>query len=505
MRNTTSAAREQKLLLLAAFVCGLLHHWMFYGRTWGLQYPLFVLLLYSLYFWALRDRVRLRLEASSSLWIPVILLSLTFAVHANLLFLILNALAVPALMAVHTYWMSRPMPAAGLNARFIRELIEQVVVQTLRYIPEPFKVLFRGISERIQPGRSRILGKVLLGLLLSLPVLGVVVTLLSSADTVFNHTLTRLPEWLDVSWGLALFRTVWVAAVSIFLFAYLWGLLYPKPPFGRQGNGDPEKDWAALRPYPLMELPRMDWAVAATLLVVLNGVYLLFTVIQFSYFFGGGAAELPDGTTYAAYARKGFAELVVVTLINFTVLLTVIYGLDRRQSAPAALTAIRILLTVLIGATFVMLASAFLRLSMYEEAYGYTMTRLLVHAFMLFLVVLFLLALWKVWSDGAALLRWSLAAGLAAYVILNYVQVEAMIIQGNVQRYARTGQLDAEYFKGLSYEAVPYLLEVRRMHPEVPGIAEALDSFRSRLTREPEASWLEWNAAEWRAARVLNP
>ncbi|UUZ81681.1 hypothetical protein LJK88_45035 [Paenibacillus sp. P26] len=191
MRNTTSAAREQKLLLLVAFVCGLLHHWMFYGRTWGLQYPLFVLLLYSLYFWALRDRVRLRLEASSSLWIPVILLSLTFAVHANLLFLILNALAVPALMAVHTYWMSRPMPAAGLNARFIRELIEQVVVQTLRYIPEPFKVLFRGISERIQPGRSRILGKVLLGLLLSAPVLGVVVTLLSSADTVFNHTLTR--------------------------------------------------------------------------------------------------------------------------------------------------------------------------------------------------------------------------------------------------------------------------------------------------------------------------
>ncbi|MCZ8515688.1 DUF4173 domain-containing protein [Paenibacillus filicis] len=509
LKEPAYSARNASLLLAAAAVATV-NQFIFYGMNWGIQYPLFVLVLYGFYYWAMGDKVRLRLEPSASLLLPILLLSLSFAVHANLLFLILNAIVVPSLIAVHMFWASRSVEQSRLDGRFAVRLLENVLIQTLCYIPEPFRMMMRGAADRLKSGRSKELGKVLLGLLISVPVLAVVLTLLSSADSIFGHTLARLPEWFHFSWEPVLFRIIWVAALSVFLFAYIAGLRSPmrlysgreNPPFAAD-ESDTEPS-AVILPQP-SAIGRLDPTIAATVLIVLNSVYLLFAAVQFSYFFGGGSKVLHDGITYASYARQGFAELVIVTLINLTVLIAAVYGLDRSRTGPGGLWLGRILLTLLIACTGVMLSSAYLRLSMYEEAYGYTMTRLLVHSFMPFLLVLLLLALWKAWSDRAAFIRCSLAAGIIAYVVLNYVPIEGMIVKGNVARYAATGQFDAGYLTGLSYEVVPDLVELSRTQPELPGIGAALDTFRSRLGGTSGTSWLEWNAAEWKAKKVLGP
>ena len=52
-----------------------------------------------------------------------------------------------------------------------------------------------------------------------------------------------------------------------------------------------------------------DPIIVATVLVMVNAIYILFCVIQFTYLFGGEAniRSIPD-YTYAEYARHGFSS-----------------------------------------------------------------------------------------------------------------------------------------------------------------------------------------------------
>lgn len=102
-----------------------------------------------------------------------------------------------------------------------------------------------------------------------------------------------------------------------------------------------------------------------------------------------------------------------------------------------------------------MLISAYLRLVMYEESYGFTVLRLLVHAFMIFLGVLFLLSLVHVWRKRMNLLKPYMIVGLAAYLVINYVNVERLTAQYNIARYEQTGKIDAYYLASLSLMRIP--------------------------------------------------
>ncbi|SDE30439.1 protein of unknown function [Paenibacillus sp. UNCCL117] len=510
---------SERRLLAGSLAGGLLHYLFFCDRSWGISFPLFVLAFYLLLLWTAGTGIRELRSDRSSIWLlPIGLLSLTYALYTNPVFAVLNALAIPLLIVQHTTTAYRadrpPNPLASL--------LEQVLVQSLLYVPRPAALVFGWLSSLLGKGSSRAFGKVLLGFLLAAPLLGAVLWLLASADAMFSRSIRLLPDLLNgVDVFTAVMRILWVLFIMTGLFAYIAGLLRPKlmpsayrgqeeqssaggsrpPETGSDSSApaawDPGPPAAYVRPR--TAAPRMDATVAATMLILLNSVYLLFVFIQFSYFFGGGAAELPEGVTYAAYARRGFAELVVVTLINLSVLVGALYGIKR--PSPPAWTWLRALLALLVGCTGVMLSSAYIRLSMYEEAYGYTIARLLVHAFMIFLLVLFILALVKLWSDRLPLGRSYLIAAVASYIIVNYIGIDAMIVKNNVVRYEQTGVLDADYLSSLGYEAVPHLLELNRRRPEAAG--EALQEFRSRLEKKSPPAWTEFNLSKWRAWRDL--
>ncbi|WP_426449844.1 DUF4173 domain-containing protein [Paenibacillus sp. S-38] len=516
MQQPTNTYREELRLLAAAFGCAVLHHYLFYGHSWGVSYPLFAAALYALYYTtAARQGLPLK-QPVNLLLLPVILLSLTYMLHSGVLLLVLNALMVPLLILIHMTWSSRhAVPSA--ESMWLQPL-EQFAVQTLRNVPRPFQLVLASLQRRRTSSGGAGQGwKVLLGLLLSAPLLFVVLMLLASADTVFDRSLSRLPDLLEgLELGEEAFRLLWVAAVTTGLFAYINGLHRPKR-FRREQLGGP----ASLPLYgpvpgtespstgssstasetafgPPSGLPKIDPTVAGTMLVMLNAVYALFVLVQFSYFFAG--ADLPEGITYAAYARKGFAELVLVTLINLSVLIAMVYGVHR--PADRAWLALRSLLALLVGFSTVMLVSAYLRLALYEEAYGFTVTRILVHAFMLLLAVLFLLALVKLWKPPFPLVRSYLIAALAGYVILNYASVDGLIARGNIARYERTGQLDTGYLGSLGYEAVPYVAALQRSRPDLAELSVAAERYRTRL-QEEKPRWMEWNLARWRAERAL--
>lgn len=239
---------------------------------------------------------------------------------------------------------------------------------------------------------------------------------------------------------------------------------------------------------------QFDPITAGTLLITINLVYVLFVVIQFSYLFGAANGLLPEGAAYAEYARKGFSELVMVALINVVLLMCGLH-LIRRTSAAADWVR-KLSLTVLIGCTIVMLVSAYSRLSLYEEAYGFSQTRLLVHGCMLYLGVLLVIAMLRIWKEQFSMGKAYICVSIIAFVIMNYANLDARIAAKNSERYERTGNIDISYLKTLSTDAAPELMRLRDKHPELNGLNDVIHKLQQEA--QQHSKWQSWNLSKQR-------
>ncbi|WWV71964.1 hypothetical protein SOV_33240 [Sporomusa ovata DSM 2662] len=203
---------------------------------------------------------------------------------------------------------------------------------------------------------------------------------------------------------------------------------------------------------------KLDEIVIASGLCVLCFVYLIFCFVQYSYLFSSLFNNLPSGLSYAEYARRGFFELVAVALINMGIVMGVI-NFTTTNSHRAALT-LKWLNSILIVSTFVLLFSAHFRMSLYEESYGYTYLRFFTHSFMAMIFVMLCVTAYRVWTDRINLAKWYIVIGLVAYMLINYVNVDTFIAEKNMERFYLTGRIDVYYLSELSYDALPYLVEL---------------------------------------------
>ena len=148
-----------------------------------------------------------------------------------------------------------------------------------------------------------------------------------------------------------------------------------------------------------------------------------------------------------------------------------------------------------------MLFSAYFRLSLYEEAYGYTHSRLLAHAFMIFLFVLFVIALLKIWRNRFSLIQYYVVVALIFYVVLNYVNMDAMIAKNNLNRYYVSGNIDIEYLSRLSYDAVPIMMELTKDQSIAASLQDQLKYKREDV--QEDKSWQSFNLSKYRAKQYL--
>lgn len=239
---------------------------------------------------------------------------------------------------------------------------------------------------------------------------------------------------------------------------------------------------------------RVELAIA---LGALDLLFIAFVTFQIAVLFGGRGYVLSTaGLTYAEYARQGFFQLVAVAALALGVIAATLWLGERDE--PADRTLLKGLLGILCGGTLVVLASAFVRLTVYEEAYGFTRLRLAVHATIVWLAVLFALVMvaGAIW-DGRWLPRAVVLSGLAVLLPLNLLSPDAFIVERNLVRYEATGHFDARYASTLGAEAVPALLRL----PE-PLRACAVEPIRARLSRRP-SSWISFNLAEAHARDAL--
>lgn len=490
-----------RVVLLAALLLALVHQYLFFDKMPGISYPIFVVLFYAFVLYFARERLR-KFTWFSYVWLgSIFLLSLTYVLFGNWFFFGLNFLVIPALILLHmTYMLSYRQPSwSGFG--LIGAALEHFFPQSLRHLRTAVKLLHRGQAHgTMSNARKQVMIRVVIGLLISIPLLLIVTSLLSTADGVFNELLAKFPDYFaNISLGEGFFRVLWVVLLGLGMFGFVWGFVDSKsyirthPANGLEAMAGPaaaghEEDGIGID----------DPVIITTVLVAINVVYMLFVSVQFSYLFGAWEGILPDGKTYADYARSGFFELIMVTSINFGILLLSL--LSVRKAGGGLKRLIQLLLYILVLCSMVMLYSAYSRLTLYEEAYGYTYIRFLVHAFMIFLGLLLVLAAVRITRAQFPLVQCYIVLGLLSYVLMNYIGMDHIIAEQNIQRYEASGTLDAHYLTQLSADVVPELIAFSKQEN---GILDEELRYRLDKQMQPLRHWQSFNIANFRGQRAL--
>ncbi|MFB9274783.1 DUF4153 domain-containing protein [Cohnella cellulosilytica] len=474
------------LALIGAFALAAVHQYLFFDHNPGFSFPIFIALLYVYLFHDWKSRPTGTTGFGWFLLAVILLLSLTYGLFDNPIFRVLNLLAIPGLVFLHLAVLRGSNRIPWWDIRIVGEALAHLIPRSLLQIPRVFRVLRVALFRRLDTKRQKTATKVAVGLLIAAPLLLIVIPLLASADGAFNRLLNGIPGWISrFSLGELFGRLLWIIVFGILFAIYFWS--FAKPP--RRKKSAEKADEA--RP----SKPSIDAVVLTTLLLAVNAVYVLFVVIQFTYLFGAWDGLLPDGTTYAEYARRGFGELVAVSAINFGLLTVSLAYAGARKSF------VNVLLYILVVCSGVMLYSAYIRLAMYEEAYGYTYIRFLVHAFMIYLAFLLLIAGLRIRTSLVPMAKCFIVLSLAAYTLLNYVGMDRLIAENNIARFEETGKVDREYLSDLSADAIPTLVRFGNRYEDA-AMKRLLVSRCDELGRASR-DWQSFNLSVHSAEKAL--
>lgn len=318
---------------------------------------------------------------------------------------------------------------------------------------------FAAEVKRDQPSLSEKRGSSILpivrGIVIALPVILIFGALLSSADLVFAK---RFEEFIDLfnieNLPEYIFRLVLILIIA---YALAGAFLH-----AAQKSDDKAEEKNLIPPF----LGFTESAIVLGSVVIL---FAAFVAIQFQYFFGGQSNINIEGYTYSEYARRGFGELVAVAFFSLLMLLGL--GSITKRATELQRRVFSSLGIVLVGLVIVMQVSAFQRLVLYENAYGFSRLRTYTHVFMIWLAALLIAVvalelLKKERAIGFAMVL----ASLGFVASLGLLNVDAFIVRQNIQRELRgvpqeenlserqRVELDTQYFLELSDDAVPVLV-----------------------------------------------
>ena len=270
-----------------------------------------------------------------------------------------------------------------------------------------WNVPFQALAQRKQSNGDRSY-TVLIGLVLAVPAVAVATALLSSADRVFGGAvldrLQRLSS-LDASFFLKL---LFLFPLSMTLFSHLFGVLAPNRQVAPARGGRPPS------------------TVFAVVLLALSAVYALFGYVQVRYLFGGAESVRMAGG-YAEYARSGFFQLVLLSVLTLALILPAL-TLCGNSRAIRALCAALAALTLLID------ASAFFRMRLYIGAYGLSLLRVLTVWAMAMIALTLIAVMIQCVFSALRICPFLAAAALITWVGLNFANVDRIVAGSQVSR-----------------------------------------------------------------------
>ncbi len=356
-----------------------------------------------------------------------------------------------------------PLTAAGLMAgcrRFFPAFV--------RHAGIPLRALKNRLTQK--DDRLNGLGR---GLLLGVLAAAVALGLLASADGVFQTLLDQTADWLGKMDASVVIRVFIALAGALFLFSFLVCTVHP----GSERMTAPRRTANAV--------------TYCTVLSMLAAVYALFVYVQFRYLFGGGDVAAVNGG-YAAYARSGFFQLVLLAILTLALILPALI-LCPGSKPLRALCALVALLTGVID------YSAFFRMRLYIEAYGYTLLRVVTlwGVGMIALALIFVIV--KSVRPGIRICPALIVLTLSTWLILNLSNPAAFIARRNLNASSTIRSVDLRYVISLSPDVLP---EIDRI--EDASLRSAAWTAARTLYAENQPAAYDWSLG-WLRVESIPP
>ena len=329
---------------------------------------------------------------------------------------------------------------------------------------------------------------VIRGSILAIPLAVVLIALLASADPIIRWSTDRFVEWLP-DWSFPPRVIFFLFLLTLTLGANALGIrqiAVRLPQFPTIGN-------------------RVSIGLTEEKIVLWSAVVILwlFVVLQVSYFVHPPPALTGTGVTFAEFARRGFGELSIAVTLVGAIIILLHYARPPATSERDEAILQRLELALIIALELILI-SAFRRVVLYEQAYGFTEARVFAQAYMVGMALALVALGWEVARGSISIDfgRRVAEIALGVFTILVFWNFEAWIVNKNVDRAAVGGKFDAWHLTRLSADATPAL--IRRL-PEIPAAKRDTVTNSLACRKRPVAGrWFEYNPRVDGAIEALN-
>ncbi len=488
----TNVFRNNLVIAAGAVVLGVAANYLFFEHPPGVNFTVFIVLGLVI-FYGLSEYFGRSSKRFAYLTALIVFFALMVGLRASPLLIFLNFVLVFYLLLLLAY--------EATGHRFRDNLIKDYIIAGIAPVWNILVYCLRTLGDLLSLKgalhKRETTSEVIRGVVMALPVVLVFLLLFASADLAFHKFLTDLVNLnLPDEFIARMVLMGFVILGSLGAFAYVF--------MNRQ---EAKVNAAAAIDKPVTRLGALQVSV---FLGVIDALFLLFILFQLRYLFGGQTNITQQGFTFADYAHRGFGELIAVALISLILILTAERYVNRKETSHMA--SFKATALILIIGVIVIMASAFKRLNIYQDAYGFTILRFYTSAFIIWLSVLFGVFGYKIIKHKQdRFFAYAIFMAVIIFVgVMNVVNPEGIIVRQNIRHYISvnktdsTQRLDTSYLDNLSADAVPAMIPLlQAADGQVKGQI-AHDLYYRKQDMENTSAWQETSLAKMRAERLLD-
>ena len=353
------------------------------------------------------------------------MLASTYLIYNNQFFNNLNLIIIPFLIIV----MLVSMFTKKFNTEIWIEKAVGMLLDPIAYCSETLKkvkmAFLRKFKIRSNEKNGSNTKKVFKGILITIPIALIIIGMLASADTEFSNALSSIVTVCAKALGNIKFIEI-IARVGITVIVFIYLASFFDNLVSKFKIEEEENESKTLK----------DNTTIKILITTLNIIYLIFAIIQIK------AIMVKDiNINYANYARQGFFQLMIISVINLIMILIA----KRKDYKDNNYTNKMCLFMIFF--TFILIITSAIRMYFYEQAYGYTFLRLAVYIALFTEVILLIPTILYVLNKKKHLIKTYFSIIVTIYVIINLVNIDNIIVSRNVTRYLETGKIDMAYIE----------------------------------------------------------
>ncbi len=337
---------------------------------------------------------------------------------------------------------------------YLIEELRQIFLIPVKKVFLPFRSLLKSIRFK----KSKKLGGIIFGCLLSLPVLLIVGELLISGDAAFSNATSSITEavsdffrklfdsFADSEFILHIYSGFFTAVIfSPFVFSVFFCFRH-----GIQ-KSQAEKSTAKIGVRAFISP-----TVATGFYVMICLLYALYLLSQLSYFFGAFSGKIPLAVnmSLSEYARRGFFEMSAIAVINLTLIAFGVICIKRNKKCKIT-PLFKGIFTFLGLFTILLIMTAISKMALYITEMGLTHKRILVCIADLLLTVILVCILIRLYRKNFPYMKIIVSICLAVMSLYALIGDSALIASLNTNAYVEGYHNDLD-IETIAYETTPY-------------------------------------------------